>query len=175
MSACNTLKTPDKNLPFAKEVNLISLEGKYQNRAEGAVGSQAVYLSNLIFPNSNIKHDSIDIIEVKKIANDALLVGACKSSQLITSKDFKEARDFKIENGRIWLIRKSEFSFASPAGNPFIGYLSNKQSIGIDEAGNGKIEKSTFLIGTAFVIIPIAGNDKEELRFNRLSPDKNCL
>lgn len=175
LNSCSTLKEPDKNLPFAKEVGLTRLEGKYRNKADGSVKSEAVYLSKLIFPNTDIKHDLINVVEVKKLSEDTLLAGACQSNKLVTSRKYKEGKDFKIEKGRIWLVKKSDFSYASPAGNPFIGYFSENQSIGIDEAGNGKLEQNVLVIGTAFVIIPVAGNDKEELRFNRVTQEKSCL
>lgn len=175
LNSCSTLKEPDRNLPFVKEVSLGRLEGKYRNKADGSVKSEAVYLSKLIFPNTDIKHDLVNFVEVKKISEDTLLAAACQSNKLVTLMMYKEGQDFKIEKGRIWLVKKSDFSFASPAGNPFIGYFSENQSIGIDKAGNGKLEQNTLIVGTAFVIIPVAGNDKEELRFNRVAQDNSCL
>lgn len=173
--SCSTLKEPDKNLPFKREISLSKLEGKYQNRADGSAKSSAAYLSKLIFPEISIEHELINIVEVKRISEHALLTGACQSNKLITSRIYKEGQDFKIEKGRIWLVKQSDFSFTSPAGNPFIGYFSENQSIGIDEAGNGKLEQNTLMIGTAFVILPVVGNDKEELRYNRVTQAKSCL
>jgi hypothetical protein len=54
-----------------------------------------------------------------------------------------------------------------PSGNVFIGVARDATTLGLDSDGNGRVENTTVLAGTAFLIIPVAGSMREAARFKR--------
>lgn len=169
-SSCSHHKSvPKNNLPFSSKLQLSQLVGKYQNNSDAPEKEFPVTLSNILFPNSKFSQ-FVDYIEVKKISEKTLKVLAVSKDQVLESREFKLEKDFTIKDGRVMLKKESELSLLYPAGNPVLGYGQSRKSIGIDIAGNGKLQTNTFGLGTAFVVIPFAISTQSEVRFNRISP-----
>lgn len=169
-TSCSTTVAPEINKSFIEDINLSRLVGKYQNLGVGGKESEPHYLSSVILPKSKTPDKLIEIIEVKKISENILLIEAKTKERTLEHQEFVEGKDFEIKNGRIWLGRKADWSFAHPAGNPLIGHASNEVSLGIDESGNGKFQSAGHIIGTLFVIIPVVLFDKEEISFKKIEP-----
>jgi ketosteroid isomerase-like protein len=82
---------------------------------------------------------------------------------------FVEGKDFHLSSGQIEIKSDSVASFAYPADNPFIGVGHETQVLGLDARGDARIQESATFAGTAFLVVPVAGNAKEVFRFPRSS------
>jgi hypothetical protein len=157
--------------PFSDLENAHALNGLYRNCADSRT-AQPRYLSAVLWPNdTGIPHNKIDFISVKTTSGNTLVVQALSGPRVVVKRRYREGTDFIIKHGRIHLKRELSLSAATPVDNPYIGLISNSISLGIDCAGHGKTEQTTRVLGTAFLIIPVAGQIKEELRFQRVEDE----
>lgn len=89
------------------------------------------------------------------------------------SPNFWEGEDFEFKAGRIELKRDYVASGAREPGNPFIGVVTSKTLLGLDDSGQGRISQSTAFAGTGFLIIPVAGKTSNTQKIER-APSRLC-
>jgi hypothetical protein len=118
---------------------------------------------NSSLTNRQVNHLEIQYIDVS-INNDNLTVQAINSSNCIIHQSvFKEGDDFKFSKGKVTLFTK--FALGSEA---HVGPRYQKKVFGIDTSGNGKYVSSDSSAGLFFWILPFAGTDIRESRYNKL-------
>ena len=98
-----------------------------------------------------------------------LRVTALSTGEAIKDGVFVEGKDFHLASGRVNVRSESVVSFAYPAGNAFIGVAHESQVLGVDERGDARMQETTTFAGTAFLVIPVAGNTRDAFRFPRAS------
>lgn len=170
LGACaSTTATPVGNRSFAAVSSLREISGVYQNRGEGDERYRPVYLSALLWPDdASLNHAEIDTITVVQTAADVVEVTAHQGRQMIKSGRYIEGKDFEIEDGRLLLGTQAGMAGLKP-GEPLLGAYRQVIELGLDTAGQGKARQHTSVAGLAFLLIPVAGDSTEEVRFLRLS------
>jgi hypothetical protein len=162
--SCAFSKAPKDDAGFSAVKDLESLAGCYRNRGEG----EAVrYLSAVIWPKEPLAHEQISAIKVVFEEPRSLRVAALGGEGTIREGIFVEGTDFHLTSGRIQTQSDTMASFAYPAGNVFIGAGHQSQSLGLDTRGDARMQESATFAGTAFLVIPIAGNIRDAFRFPR--------
>jgi hypothetical protein len=107
-------------------------------------------------------------MEPSRIARRAQMpLDAIANSHVVRQDDFVAGRDFTFAGGQITIRKKTEASAGIPSGNIFIGIARDATTLGLDSDGNGRVENTTALAGTAFLIIPVAGSMRDAARFKR--------
>lgn len=144
--------------------DLKSLAGCYRNRGEG---EGVRYLSSVIWPKEQLMHEQISAIKVVYEEPRSLRVAALSSEGTAKEGIFVEGTDFHLSSGRIQIQSDTVASFAYPAGNVFIGAGHQSQSLGLDSRGDARMQESATFAGTAFLVIPMAGNVRDAFRFPR--------
>lgn len=162
---CALSTAPKNDTGFAAVKDLESLTGCYRNRGEG---DGVRYLSAMIWPKENLEHESITAVKVGFERPRSLRVEALGSEGIAKEGIFVEGTDFQLTSGRIQVQSDTVVSFAYPAGNVFIGAGHQSRSLGLDSRGDARMQESVTFAGTAFLVIPMAGNAKEAYRFPRL-------
>lgn len=151
---------------------LKSLQGSYKNSGESKDTSQPHYLSNVLWPDlPHATHASIDTVAVKITDHNEILIQAFNKDGLVKEQKFIAGRDFTLKRGQIHLKHKTALSLAYPADNPFIGTIHEKSILGVDAMGNGTLRTKSTIVGTAYLIIPLAGSLEEEVQFRRIDGD----
>jgi hypothetical protein len=164
LSCALSTTAPDNDAGFNAVKDLKSLAGCYRNRGEG---EGVRYLSTVIWPKEQITHEQISAIKVVFEEPRSLRVAALGSEGKIKEGVFVEGTDFYLTSGRIQIQSDTVASFAYPAGNVFIGAGHQSQSLGLDPRGDARMQESATFAGTAFLVIPIAGNVRDAFRFPR--------
>lgn len=167
-TGCVFTTGPKNDVGFVKVEDIQAFVGSYQNKGEGGQTSTPMYLSAVLWPAEKIDHRSIDVIRVGTAAADTLLITAESNGHPVINKAFVEGEDFVLKSGRIRIKQDVHMSLASPPGNPFIGLASETRTLGLDERGDGKLQDSSALAGTAFLIIPVVGAGRDNVRFQRI-------
>lgn len=167
---CVILEGPKDNSGFNNITSLSDLEGIYKNLGEGEKSSSTIYLSSIIWPKLvSLDHQSIETIEVKLIERNALLVRAVGKTEIIYESTFVEGTDFDFDSGYIMLRQVLGLSLGYPAGNPFIGIIYEKRTLGLDQRGEGKFRMSGAVAGVAFLVLPMIGTGRTDVRFLRIT------
>jgi hypothetical protein len=166
-AGCFASQVPEGDLGFSKVSRLGEFAGCYLNRGETEAGQPAIYLSRTIWPDAGLNHQTIDTVRITATSSDSLRATAIANSHLVRQDDFTAGRDFTFANGRITIRRKTEASAAEPSGNVFIGVTREATTLGLDSDGNGRVENTAALAGTAFLIIPVAGSTRDAARFKK--------
>jgi hypothetical protein len=65
--------------------------------------------------------------------------------------------------------KRTHFFPALPHGQPFPRFGKNRKVLGLDRHGNARLEERITLVGTAFIIIPVAGQERDSYLFPRSS------
>jgi hypothetical protein len=157
---------PRGDLGFRDAASLASFEGCYINEGETGKGAGTRFLSRAIWPKADIEHKNIEAVQVSSTEANTLRVTAFAAYQPIRQEFFVEGKDFVFESGKI-RISHAIGSAATEPGNVFIGAGVTTTTLGIDAAGNGRSVDSATFAGTAFLVIPVAGNVSDTVRFRR--------
>jgi len=165
----STTATPEDNRPFASVSRLQEISGVYQNRGESDERYRPMYLSALLWPDdASLNHDDIDTITVVQTAADVVEVTARMGRQTIKAGRYVEGEHFRIEGGRLLLGTKAGIA-GLKTGEPLLGAYRQVIELGLDTAGQGKARQHVTAAGLAFLLIPVATDSTEEVRFLRLS------
>ena len=146
---------PNEDLGFAVAKNLAQFEGCYANCSDSSDGSSPTCLSYRIWPRVFDIGSEPDEIYVEKKNNSELTISAFKLGNEVVKSSFKEGEHFTFTKGRIELKRKYGISDITEPGEVFLGFGTRKTIFGIDAKGEGRVEKSESVAGTAFIIFPI--------------------
>lgn len=169
LSGCISSSAPKDNVDFARVERLSDLDGTYQNQSKWVSDQTPSYLSSLIWPEDNIDPKTIGTIEVKAITDESIQVkglGANEIKEVKKESILVEGKDFNLHAGRIVLDQYTEFG--PQAGGIFVGPMTGSSELGLDQHGHGKLKKSTFFAGLAFLVYPIASGGTDEIRFKRI-------
>ena len=128
------------------------------------------YLSAVIWPKEQLPHEQIMAIKVVFEEPRSLRVSALSSEGTTKEGIFVDGADFHLTSGQIQIQSDTVASFAYPAGNVFIGAGHQSQALGLDTRGDARMQESATFAGTAFLVIPTAGNVRDAFRFPR-SPE----
>lgn len=171
-AACSISTGPVNNSDFGRVQRIEQFEGTYQNAGEGGTlygGSpSSFFLSRVIWPNDNeLEHYAIDLIEVRKGNDNALVVKAITGGIVVKESTFIEGKDFVFKDGRIRLIRRFGI-MGSQKGDVMVGPYYHAKELGIDISGQGKFRETFRTAGLAFLLIPMAFGGDEDIRFVRI-------
>ncbi|BCA78536.1 hypothetical protein [Desulfuromonas sp. AOP6] len=172
LGACVATNTaPVDNRPFAPVGSLQEITGIYQNRGEGDERYRPLYLSALLWPgDETLHHGDIETIVVSETAAGVLEVSARTAQMTVKSGRYVEGKDFKLEDGRLLLGTQTGMA-GLKAGEPLLGAYRQEIELGLDTTGQGKARQHVSAAGLAFLLIPIAADSTEEVRFLRLSAE----
>jgi hypothetical protein len=164
---------PTDNVGFDKFETIRELEGIYQNLGEREQGAPPVYLSQVIWPKTEgIAHAAITAIEVRLLSPNTLGVRASSKDGVEKEDTFVEGKDFEIHSGRIRL--KQSFRIAGfKSGDPAVGPLYERDELGLDRKGHGKLSKQGGFVGLVYMLIPMAIGGYEDVRFVRIDKVPN--
>jgi hypothetical protein len=164
---------PTDNVDFDKIETIRELEGVYQNLGEREQGAPPVYLSQVIWPKTaGIAHAAITAIEVRLLSPNTLGVRASSKDGIEKEDTFVEGKDFEIHSGRIRL--KQSFRIAGfKSGDPVVGPLYEREELGLDRKGHGKLSNQGGFVGLVMMLIPLAIGVSEEVRFIRIEKVPN--
>ena len=164
---------PTNNVDFGKIETIRELEGVYQNLGEREQGAPPIYLSEVIWPKTEgIAHAAITTIEVKLLNPNTLGVRASSKNDVEKEDTFVEGKDFEIHSGRIRLKQSFTIGGFTP-GEAVVGPFYERDDLGIDRKGHGKLRKQGGFVGLAFLLIPLASGANEEVRFIRIDKVPN--
>lgn len=166
LSGCISSSAPKDNVDFSNVERLSDLDGTYQNQSEWVSDQTPYYLSSLIWPEDKIDPKTIGAIEVKAITDNTIQVKGLGTTEIKKESILVEGKDFNLHAGRIVLDQYTEFG--PQAGGIFVGPMTGSSELGLDQQGHGKLKKSTFFAGLAFLVYPIAAGGSDELRFRRI-------
>lgn len=152
---------------------LAAVAGCYQNAGDAPDSGPVRYLSQLFWPDAQLTHAAISMIDVQVPAADTVRVRAKNSEAGMLDSEYRQGEDFTFDGEQITLPGDWAGSLAAPADNPFIGVAHSSVVLRLDRSGNGVMTESTSIAGTAFLIIPVAGSVKDSVRFTRLSDTCN--
>jgi len=159
---------PQNNVGFGRIEKLNALEGVYKNLGEGAQGAKPVWLSTIIWPAAlELDDSSITAIEVRAISDTTIVVKALKANDVLKEATFVEGKDFELSSGRIRLMHRTGFSGAT-GGNPYLGPYYESTELGLDQHGHGKYREVRAAAGLAFLIVPLVGSVRDDVRFVRI-------
>lgn len=170
LGACvSTTSAPGDNRPFAAIGSLQEISGVYKNKGEGDERYRPLYLSALLWPgDETLHHADIETIVVSETAAGVLEVSARTAQQTVKSGRYVEGKDFRIEDGRLLLGTQTGMA-GLKTGEPLLGAYRHEVELGLDTTGQGKARQHGWAAGLAFLLIPIAADSTEEVRFLRLS------
>lgn len=165
LPSCFFMGPKDNTFFFDKIDRLNKLDGVYQNLGEGRQDlPRPVFLSKLIWPTDEVlDHSLIKTIVVRAISDKTLNVKAFHKEILIKEAEFTEGKDFEISFGRILLKQRINF-----LADVFLGPYYERAELGIDSRGDGKNRQYGVLAGLGFLIIPVAGGGRDDIRFVRI-------
>ena len=172
-ASCVLFTAPKNDVEFAIVKNISALAGTYQNKGETGGNVPPIYLSSILWPDKKLDHRAIETIRVKVASEKSLLVSALSGGQIVKEDAFVEGKDFRLISGQIQVANEIKTSWAYPAGNPFIGIMYGNRILGLDERGDGKLRSTEALAGTAFLVIPVAGGSRDNVRFPRVTDQHN--
>lgn len=164
---------PTDNVDFGKIETIRGLEGVYRNLGEREQGAFPIHLSEVIWPKTGgIAHAAITTIEVKLLNPNTLEVRASSKDGVEKEDTFVDGKDFEIHSGRIRL--KQSFRIAGfRSGDLIVGPLYEREELGIDRKGHGKLSKQGGFVGLVVMLIPMAIGGSEEVRFIRIDKVPN--
>ncbi|WP_461516099.1 hypothetical protein [Porticoccus sp.] len=114
-----------------------------------------------------LDHEAIDAVRVEALPGNKLMVSAFTDHKVVKRQTFVAGEDFEFQSGQIVLPAKLVGSGAREPGNVFIGAMRSATRLGIDEQGQGYVQETTALAGTAFLVIPVAGKVNETSDYSR--------
>ena len=168
LAACVST-APLDNASFLDITNIGQLEGLYRNFGDGGPGAaESVYLSRILWPeDDSLDHAFIETIRVKKQDDKALLVEGLSERGTVKMSTFTEGEDFIIENGVIVLSSQAGIA-GFRSGEPLLGFYTGGSKIGLDEKGDGKFHSGGTAAGLAYLFLPLAVSQSQDVRFYRI-------
>ena len=157
---------PGDDLGFSPAGSLAAFDGCYANQGETGPGAGPRYLSRGLWPKADLAHTQVTAVQVQAVAEGTVRVTAYAGNQRLRQDTFRQGQDFSFQGGRI-SISQAMGSAATESGNPFIGAGMVTLELGVDAAGNGRMEESSAFAGTAFLVIPVVGGTRDAARFRR--------
>lgn len=170
-AGCASTEVAEEDTGFAKSPSLEAFIGCYRNCSVPSNGSPPVCLSSIIWPESFTAETRPEAVHIQKGDDESLVASAISDGVLIKQSRFSEGEDFEFKAGRIELKRDYVASSAREPGNPFIGVVTSKTLLGLDDSGQGRISQSTAFAGTGFLIIPVAGKTSNTQQIKRAPLD----
>lgn len=164
-SGCVVSDNPENIPAAAKTTDLGSFSGCYLNRGSSDSAAQTHFLTNTIWPEQALDHSAIDAVQVEALPGNRLRVAAVADHHVVQRQTFVAGEDFEFQSGQIVLPARLEGSGAREPGNVFIGAMRRATRIGMDNRGQGYVQETTAIAGTAFLVIPVAGKVRETIRF----------
>lgn len=172
-AGCASTEVEKADTGFAQSSSLEAFIGCYRNCSDPSDGSAQVCLSSIIWPDSFTAETRPQVVHIEKGDGESLVAAAISDGSVLKQSQFREGEDFDFKAGRIELKRDYAASGAREPGNPFIGIVTSKMMLGLDESGQGRISQSTSFAGTGFLIIPIAGTASTTQLIER-APSSAC-
>jgi hypothetical protein len=166
---CVLSERPKGDTGFSEVLGIGALAGCYRNLGEGGEGVTPQYLSAVLWPEDKLDHQSITAIRVIAEDDTSLRVTSFSAATEVKESLFVEGKDFSLRSGRIPVENENILSLLYPTGNPFLGFGNSHTLLGLDRHGNARLEKRITLVGTAFVVIPVAGHGSDSYLFLRSS------
>ncbi len=175
LSGCYFRSGPPANVGIDDIEQLNDLDGVYQNLGEGGPDTDTtyltdtIYLSEIIWPDAtSYDHLRIERIEVRAIDAASVAVTAFGWNGVVKKQEnFVEGEDFTLNDGKIQMYGDVAGILSTKVGA--VGVFSEGVELGIDKTGHGKYRGTGSYVGTAFVVIPVAGGARDDIRFERLS------
>ena len=175
LSGCYFTSEPPANAGFDHIEHLNDLDGIYQNLGEGGPDTDTtyltdtIYLSEIIWPDAVVgDHLQIERIEVRTIDAGSVAVTAFGWDSVVKKQEnFVEGEDFTLNDGIIQMHRDVSGILSAKVGA--VAVFSQGVELGIDKTGHGKYGGKGSHLGTVFVVIPVAGGARDDVRFERLS------
>jgi len=168
LTGCFASRPPD-NVDFGAAQSLRDLEGTYWNLGEfDPKQTPAAYLSKIIWPGlEESRHRSIQTIVVRAMGDTGLSVQALSSSGVAKEQAFVRGKDFEFSGGRLRLGSYWENSLKEPeAGGLFFAHTTKE--LGVDRKGQGKYKSRQTVAGAAYLVVPVAMSQTNEVRFVRI-------
>ena len=168
LTGCSASK-PAHNVGFGAARSLRELDGTYRNLGEtDPRHTRNEYLSGIIWPGlGEAEHPAIRTIVVTALGDTALSVVARDSSGVAREQTFIRGKDFEFNDGRLRLKTVWKNSLKEPeAGGLF--FVRTTQELGVDKKGQGKFKKRDVVAGAAYLVVPIAYTESDEVRFIRI-------
>ena len=157
---------PPGNAHFADINNVEQLAGVYRNLGEQRKDAPPVYLSAQIWPERK-DHSAITTIEVEALDSKTLLVKAHGKDGVVKEETFVAGKDFEIRDGRVRLKEAVGFAGLIETQAHAMGPTYERDEIGVDRRGHGKLSKRTGFVGL-FMMVPVAFGVREDVRFRRV-------
>ena len=170
-AGCALRTAPDDDSGFASLSTLDAFVGCYRNCSDPSSDSAPVCLSDIIWPEQFTPETRPATVAIQKGNGSSLVASAITEGVVLKRSRFEAGKDFHFKEGRIELKREYLASGARQPGNPFIGVASSKTILGLDAAGQGRINQSTAFAGTGFLIVPVAGKASNTQRIERVTED----
>ena len=140
--------------------------GYYRNRGDAGPDAETeIFLSELIWADRKLSHPSIKFLKVTLERSDALRVTAIREGESLPSEVFVKDRDFVMDKGRISLGSDTE----GITGAMVAGVSRTRAWLGIEETGHGVYRRSASVGGLVWVVIPVVGLDRRDVRFEHVA------
>ncbi|RQO34000.1 hypothetical protein DBR37_12845 [Herminiimonas sp. KBW02] len=167
IAGCVILNGPKNEAAFSEQTDLKELEGCYENRGDGGKANSYRYLASYIF--NPIKPDvrQAHYIRVTSMGERSIKVSAESQGKVLQEQVFVEGRDFNFESGKIRIRSDGGATAPTQSGSVFLGVAQGSTYLGIDKNGDGKLQDSGTMLGTVFLVVPIAGHVNESFRFKK--------
>ncbi len=172
-TGCASTEVTENDSGFAESHGLEAFIGCYRNCSDPLDGSAPVCLTSIIWPDVFTAETRPQAVYIRKGDGKSLVASAISDGAVLKQSQFWEGEDFEFKAGRIELKRDYVASGAREPGNPFIGVVTSKTLLGLDDSGQGRISQSTAFAGTGFLIIPVAGKTSNTQKIER-APSRLC-
>jgi hypothetical protein len=170
-AGCASTDVAEEDTGFAESPGLEGFIGCYRNCSDPSDGSAPVCLTYIIWPDEFAAATPPQAVYIQKGDGKSLVASAISDGVLLKQSRFREGEDFEFKAGRIELKRDYVASGAREPGNPFIGMVTSKTVLGLDDSGQGRVSRSTAFAGTGFLIIPVAGKTSNTQKIERAPID----
>ena len=168
ITGCVAKSGPKNNAEFESALKLSDLQGTYSNKGDAGDIDYDIYLSRIIWPNDNeIDHGNIDFVKVMQLNNSTIIVTALSDGKAEKEGQFLLGKDFSFENGRITINREGGVA-GFKIGEPMLGLYYGNVTLGLDKKGHGKFRSSGAAVGMVYMVVPLAMEVQEDVRFERI-------
>ncbi|WP_202346762.1 hypothetical protein [Marinobacter sp. MC3] len=170
-AGCASTEVAEEDTGFAESPSLEAFIGCYRNCSDPSDGSAPVCLTSIIWPDVFTAETRPQAVYIQQGDGKSLVASAISNGTVLKQSQFREGKDFELKAGRIELKRDYIASGAREPGNPFIGVVTSKTLLGLDDSGQGRISQSTAFAGTGFLVIPVAGKTSNTQQIERVPVD----
>lgn len=170
-TGCASTEVTENDIGFAESPNLDAFVGCYRNCSNPSDGSAPACLTSILWPDAFPSETRPEAVNIQKGDSNSLIASAISDGVVLKQSRFQEGEDFEFKAGLLELKREYIASGAREPGNPFIGVVTSKTTLGLDASGQGRITQSTAFAGTGFLIIPVAGKTSNTQKIERAPRD----